>query len=278
MNVRQQRFFLAIYSATILLTLACAPKNPAAQDSNITVVEGDILTFKNSSESLGSTESSPTKTKEGLNRLVHEESFTQPTQLCVGKICVDKRWPNAEVPYVIDDQLKDEHKNNILIAIDQINATVPIKWRAKNDNDKDFVHFKYAGNGYSCNSFVGRAGGEQPIRMTRSGCGVRILMHEMGHAMGLFHEHNRCDRDQYITIIDENLSSAGRPSFRKDCGRVAQRGSYDFNSIMHYADKVFSKNGLPVFVRADGTPDGIGERMTYSPGDIFALKDLYQLP
>lgn len=265
---RSLRIVLILYSAALLLTLGCARMNNETEPT-IEVIEGDILQYKKSTLSSSSLTAPNT---------VKEESFTQPTKLCVGKICVDKRWPNAEVPFVIDAGLKEEHKVNILAAVDQINATTPIRWRAKVETDKDFVTFKYAGNGYSCNSFVGRSGGDQPIRMTRSGCGVRILMHEMGHAMGLFHEHNRCDRDQYIKILEENMSSAGKPSFRKDCGRVAHRGPYDYFSIMHYNDHVFSKNGLPVYVRADGSPDTLGERMTYSAGDILALKDLYQLP
>lgn len=51
----------------------------------------------------------------------------------------------------------------------------------------------------SCASFVGVNGGSQPVFFGAS-CTTGNLAHELIHALGLYHEHTRNDRDGYVTI------------------------------------------------------------------------------
>ena len=38
------------------------------------------------------------------------------------------------------------------------------------------------------------------------------MMHEMMHTMGVFHEHNRIDRDFYVTIFEDHIANGIRRS------------------------------------------------------------------
>ena len=66
-----------------------------------------------------------------------------------------------------------------------------------------------------------------------------VLLHELGHAIGFWHEQSRPDRDLYIRIIFENIKEGKESQFTKYSRQsVDSLGvPYDFNSIMHYAEK-----------------------------------------
>ncbi|MDJ0629736.1 MAG: M12 family metallopeptidase [Rhodobacter sp.] len=190
---------------------------------------------------------------------------------------------------------KIQTRRAIRDAIDYVNNNTDFRWVERTAGDGHYVRFNgvEAACGYtdrdrnqpsSCGaSWYGRKGGRQdieftlPSRQAQFRIGQGTFVHEMGHAMGLLHEHTRKDRDDYIQIVWNNIRAGNEGNFDKRSTNGLEIGPYDFNSIMHYA-----ANALGI-VRANGVrattiiprPQGqsIGAlRAEFSEGDLAALR------
>ena len=42
---------------------------------------------------------------------------------------------------------------------------------------------------------------------------MNVIQHEMMHAIGFYHEHNRPDRDNYITVVEANVEEGKENNF-----------------------------------------------------------------
>jgi len=182
-------------------------------------------------------------------------------------VIVGHRWPGGRVPYEIDANLPN--KQRIVDAIDHYNRFTPIRLVPRN-GDSDYVRFVPS---TGCSSSVGRNGnGRQDINLA-TGCGTGETIHEIGHAVGLWHEQSRADRDNFVTVNWGNIEAGQEHNFNKYSSGY-DFGGYDLNSIMHYGSYFFSKNGQPTIVRKDGsiiTPN----TSALSAGDRAALRQMY---
>jgi astacin len=100
------------------------------------------------------------------------------------------------------------------------------------------------------------------------------VVHEFGHALGLWHEQCRNDRDNYVYIHYENIDPDAVDNFNK-AGRLGiDTLQYDYGSIMHYSAYAFSINGEPTI---ETIPPGIpiGQRDGLSSIDIATVQIMY---
>ena len=56
-------------------------------------------------------------------------------------------------------------------------------------------------------SFIGRRGGRQVVSIGKNCDRVGIIIHELMHALGFWHEQSRPDRDEHITIHLDDIKS-----------------------------------------------------------------------
>ena len=56
-----------------------------------------------------------------------------------------------------------------------------------------------------CSSVIGHTGGKQVLNLGKDCLVNGIIQHELMHALGIFHEQSRPDRDYFIVIFEDNI-------------------------------------------------------------------------
>jgi hypothetical protein len=199
-------------------------------------------------------------------------------------------WRDATVPFEIDPEIQAfygspafaaanpgvrvESTRMIEEAVARWNAAASIKLRPR-QGESHYLNLKRGPKGNGGHTGA-TSSGEAVITFdfewslgTGWKVAVRSMMHEIGHAVGLIHEHQRPDRETYIGF---NVPTATNGDLKLVTGGT-QVGAYDCVSIMHYIPR-----GTPpdFFSRPGGCPRfGDAEDTNLSAGDIAALQFLY---
>lgn len=186
------------------------------------------------------------------------------------------RWPNGVIPFELSETLPLLTKLAALEAVALWHQKSNLEFVEVNSKNRelypDYISFIPA-KGTTCSSFVGRQKGKQVIQLAPR-CNTMNTVHEIGHALGLWHEQSRSDRDAYINIIWENIEEDYRYNFNQHLNDGQDYGEYDYDSIMHYPADAFSKNGKKTITPlVEGVE--IGQRDHLSEKDIAAANAMY---
>ncbi|XP_058241185.1 dorsal-ventral patterning tolloid-like protein 1 isoform X2 [Hemibagrus wyckioides] len=194
----------------------------------------------------------------------------------------ERIWPGGVIPYIIGGNFTGSQRAMFKQAMRHWEKQTCVTFVEKTD-EESYIVFTYRPCG--CCSYVGRRGnGPQAISIGKNCDKFGIVVHELGHVIGFWHEHTRPDRDDHVTIIRDNIQPGQEYNFLKmEPGEVNSLGEpYDFDSIMHYARNTFSRGMfldtiLPSRDENNVRP-AIGQRTRLSKGDISQAKKLYRCP
>ena len=213
-----------------------------------------------------------------------------------------RRWPNGIVYYdisYITANFSEPQRGVIYKAMGDIARDTGYAVQFRHRSSGARLIFKNE-EGAGCNAELGYTGSAQRVMLgdlsgKDYGCANNLgtVIHELGHAVGLLHEHQRCDREFYIVVNTNNLTSKGRNAFDQRCDHESRYGAFDYLSIMMYSyitsDKSFVYNtNSPMFTLKAGSILPInpktGRQLTLgeiglldflSPRDIAGLKARY---
>ncbi|KJH45012.1 astacin [Dictyocaulus viviparus] len=164
---------------------------------------------------------------------------------------------NTVIPYVVTGRYDYEELKVIKQAMERIQKNTCIRFRWKH-HEVDYIDIQNKRN---------------------EGCiEVQIVQHELLHAIGLWHEHMRYDRDRYIKVLYENI----RPGYEDQFQKVPQRIStvyglpYDYKSVMHYGKSAFALPGRISMLTLDAKyTNVIGQQLDASPLDYEKVCKIY---
>jgi hypothetical protein len=147
-------------------------------------------------------------------------------------------WPDGIVPYDIAKLTEDQQKT-VLKAMQRWMDTGARVRFVPHSNQVEYVHFTGktdAGNNTSGDGFT--VGARVDINITAFWWRQQewMVAHELGHVLGFHHEHQRWDRDQYVTIHYEHIKPGRQPDYDwvPKTNWIVTSTAYDYRSIMHY--------------------------------------------
>jgi len=192
------------------------------------------------------------------------------------------RWPHS-VNYVAIPFEMEDYMPTITRGISQ-DASTNYKLRTCVDlkpweGEDQYIRI-FQGGG--CYSYLGWSYYSQQVLSIGSRCNSQVgtFQHEFMHALGLFHEQSRPDRDTYVYINLTDVSPGTEGNFNKyDFDLVSiEDVPYDYESVMHYSATGFVQTPggtsidpyIPYFSKV------IGQRKDFSRNDIAKINRMYK--
>ncbi|GMT31540.1 hypothetical protein PFISCL1PPCAC_22837 [Pristionchus fissidentatus] len=187
---------------------------------------------------------------------------------------VDSFWRTLTVPYVFGFQ-DSEWQTLIRRALRHIETETCVRFSENGLGADRLMYIRGSG----CWSNVGRIGGTQQVSIGYGCDAMGIIAHETLHALGLWHEQSRTDRDNHIFITPSAIIRGTEGNFQKRTPQTSDNMGqpYDLGSVMHYSPKSFTNdyNTPTISTRDPRYQHTIGQRESISFKDAKMINLRY---
>lgn len=116
------------------------------------------------------------------------------------------KWPNGTVPYIFHSNYTADDRTRVQRAMELFADVTCTRFVQKTDDHVEHIRFVKADG---CGSNIGyRRGQKEPMDVSYNAICLTLpgaMQHEMLHVLGLLHEQCRPDRDDYVTVVWENI-------------------------------------------------------------------------
>ncbi|RQO36843.1 hypothetical protein DBR39_17385 [Chryseobacterium sp. KBW03] len=214
--------------------------------------------------------------KNGLNffqgdMVISDKQLSEGSELNKGGASFS-RWPGGKIYYTVASNMGSINVNKITSAVNEYNSKTNAQWIPRT-NQSNYVEFIFGSSSGSDGwAHIGYQGGKQNVSLDQY-ISVGSVIHEMGHSVGLYHEHTRKDRDQYVKILWNNIQDGQAYNFNI-YNSGTDIGPFNINSVMMYWPTSYSKNGQPTITRANNTSFTYN-RTGFTTGDINTINAMY---
>lgn len=152
-------------------------------------------------------------------------------------------WPGGIIPFDIDTNLTASEQAALFRAMWEMSSTeadISFVLRSDQLNYVSIIRSDIPNVSYS--QGVGMDRGRNILAINDDHWdSTFIIVHELMHRVGFYHEQSRPDRDQYVRIERGNISADGGTNFDLEAGSDTLGTPYDYLSIMHYGACSFSE-------------------------------------
>eukprot|EP00930_Biecheleria_cincta_P093855 TRINITY_DN8447_c0_g1_i1.p1 TRINITY_DN8447_c0_g1~~TRINITY_DN8447_c0_g1_i1.p1 ORF type:complete len:366 (+),score=52.30 TRINITY_DN8447_c0_g1_i1:66-1163(+) len=199
-------------------------------------------------------------------------------------------WPNGIVYFKWKPGISSEIKTITETAMKVWEAKTCIRFEKASSKPKSHSEsfpVNIGSDEQGCNAHAGFYGAAWQNMNLGNGCNhLGTALHELGHVIGLSHEHERFDRDAYVRMNFNNIQANMQRWFHVNPWRSqqAQKLPYDLSSIMHYDAWAFAitRNysqpetaAISVVSKDHWGNCQIGQRAQLSIGDIETIAVMY---
>ncbi|ETN59684.1 zinc metalloproteinase nas-14 [Anopheles darlingi] len=193
------------------------------------------------------------------------------------------KWPNGVVPYIISEGFSAQEQAAILEAMNVLQQQTCVYFIPKTADQRE--HIRFVRSQWGCGSAIGfRRGQSEPLDVTLDTFCLELsgaIQHELLHVLGLFHEHTRPDRDEYVEVFWDNIEPEFQQNFVKGSWEYMETFGlpYDYGSLMHYPSFAFAKAGTSVtMVSRWNSSYPLGQTDGASFYDIQKVRYMYPCP